>query len=127
MHWLAKRSGNGKLMTAPNRLNFAPQTMSLSHFLPFHHNSIRDQLHSKYKSSTKAKKQRRKELEKKKKKEPGSITPPEEIESRFDPFALVTFEDDGLRKPNKAASNSDELALMLAPIGESFATGIEAL
>ena len=96
-----------------------------------YHNSIRDQLHSKYKSSTKAKKQRRKELEKKKK-ETGCISPPDEVESRFDPFAMEDLKcipklDRSMDGP-KNQRDSDALALMLAPIGESFVTGgVEAL
>lgn len=99
---------------------------------------IRDQLHSKYKSSTKAKKQRRKELEKKKK-VTGRTTPPKEVEARFDPAAVVTPRaDDEARynpQPGQALAfrvmqfqKEDALSLMmLAPIGESFLAGAETL
>lgn len=87
--------------------------------------SIRDQLHSKYKSSTKAKKQRRKELEKKRK-ESGSISPKKDVEERS-----VPGKDDALKcdpEPIKLldyqrrqSNREDALSLMLmAPIGESF-------
>jgi hypothetical protein len=109
-------------------------------------NSIRDQLHSKYKSSTKAKKQRRKAMEQNQNKDDpskttGRITPIKSASSSyqplssFDPFSNEEEHRSGMA-PLVEESDKEEddrkeggaLALMLAPIGESFVTGdIEVL